>query len=81
MDLNDAPRGSSLDRYRDDHRELPAATGFIPVTEFLGALIQMGYDGPIQAEPFNAALRSLPIDQACANASSAIKQAFSLARC
>ncbi|HEV2381897.1 MAG TPA: TIM barrel protein, partial [Terriglobia bacterium] len=81
VDLNDAPRGLSLDRYEDDHRELPAATGVIPVTEFLGALVQMGYDGPIQAEPFNAALRALPIDQACANASSAIKQAFSLARC
>jgi sugar phosphate isomerase/epimerase len=81
VDLNDAPRGLSLDRYQDDHRELPAATGVIPVTEFLGALVQMGYDGPIQAEPFNAALRALPIDQACANASSAIKQAFSIARC
>jgi len=81
VDLNDAPRGLSLDQYQDDHRELPAATGVIPVTEFLGSLVQIGYDGPIQAEPFNAALRALPLDQACASASAAMKRAFSLARC
>jgi sugar phosphate isomerase/epimerase len=80
VDLNDAPRGLTLDQYQDDHRELPAATGVIPVAEFLGALVQIGYDGPIQAEPFNAALRALPLDQACANASAAMKKAFSLAQ-
>ncbi|HTS35407.1 MAG TPA: sugar phosphate isomerase/epimerase family protein [Candidatus Solibacter sp.] len=78
VDLNDAPRGLTLDQYQDDHRELPAATGVIPVKEFLDALLQIGYDGPIQAEPFNAALRALPIDQACAQASAAMKKAFSL---
>jgi len=81
VDLNDAPLGLSLDQYQDDHRELPATTGVIPVTEFLGSLVEMGYDGPIQAEPFNTALRALPLDQACASTSSAMKQAFSLARC
>jgi sugar phosphate isomerase/epimerase len=81
VDLNDAPRGLSLDQYQDDHRELPAATGVIPVTEFLGSLVEMGYDGPIQAEPFNAALRALQLDQACASASSSMRRAFSLARC
>ncbi|HXJ92286.1 MAG TPA: TIM barrel protein [Terriglobia bacterium] len=79
VDLNDAPRGLTLDQYQDDHRELPAATGVIPVAEFLGALVQIGYDGPIQAEPFNAALRAMPLDQACASASAAIKKAFSVA--
>src|SRR5215472_3029641 len=80
VDLNDAPRGLTLDRYQDDHRELPAATGVIPVSEFLRALVQIGYDGPIQAEPFNAALRAMPLDQACASASSAMKKAFSVAQ-
>jgi len=79
VDLNDAPRGSTLDQYQDDRRELPAATGVIPVKAFLNALVQMGYDGPIQAEPFNAALRALPLDQACASAASAMKKAFSVA--
>ena len=78
VDLNDAPTGLTLDQYRDDHRELPAATGVIPVKQFLDALLQIGYDGPVQAEPFNAALRALPIEQACAAASAAMKKAFSL---
>ena len=76
VDLNDAPPGLTLDAYQDDHRELPAATGVIPVAEFLGALLQMGYDGPIQAEPFNAALRALPLDEACARAGAAMKRAL-----
>lgn len=78
VDLNDAPAGLTLDQYRDNSRELPAATGVIPVKQFLDALLQMGYDGPIQAEPFNAALRALPIEQACAAASAALKKAFTL---
>jgi sugar phosphate isomerase/epimerase len=78
VDLNDAPTGLTLDQYRDNSRELPAATGVIPVKQFLDALLQIGYDGPIQAEPFNAALRALPLDQACALASNAIKKAFRL---
>jgi len=78
VDLNDAPTGLTLDQYRDDNRELPAATGVIPVKQFLDALLQIGYDGPIQAEPFNAALRALPLDQACAVTSDAMKKAFGL---
>jgi sugar phosphate isomerase/epimerase len=78
VDLNDAPTGLTLDQYRDNSRELPAATGVIPVKQFLDALLQIGYDGPIQAEPFNAALRAMPLDQACAAASVAMKKAFSL---
>ena len=78
VDLNDAPAGLTLDQYHDDHRELPATTGVIPVKQFLDALAQIGYDGPIQAEPFNAALRALPIDQASAAASASMKKAFSL---
>jgi sugar phosphate isomerase/epimerase len=78
VDLNDAPAGLTLDQYRDNNRELPAATGVIPVKQFLDALLQIGYDGPIQAEPFNAALRALPVEQACAAASDAMKKAFGL---
>jgi len=78
VDLNDAPRGLSFDQYQDDHRELPAATGVIPVKDFLTSLVRIGYDGPIQAEPFNAALRAMPLDQACARASAAINKALSL---
>jgi len=77
VDLNDAPLGLSLDEYRDDHRELPAATGVIPVKTFLRSLAAIGYDGPIQAEPFNAALRAMPLEQACAATASAMQKALS----
>ncbi len=76
VDLNDAPAGVPRDQLVDDHRELPAATGVIPVKDFLGALAQIGYDGPIQAEPFNAVLKAMPIEQACAATAAAVRKAF-----
>ncbi len=76
VDLNDAPAGVPRDKLMDGSRELPAATGVIPVKQFLSALLKIGYDGPIQAEPFNAALRAMPIDQACGATASAIRKAF-----
>lgn len=75
IDLNDAPH-LPLDEQRDNHRELPAATGVIPVREFLAALVAIDYDGPIQAEPFNAPLRAMPLDQAVAAAAAAMQKAF-----
>ena len=76
VDLNDAPLGLTLDQYRDDQRELPASTGVIPIKTLLGALAQIGYDGPCQAEPFNAALRALPVEEASAKTAAALKKAF-----
>ncbi len=80
VDMNDAPSGLTLDTYVDSARELPAATGVIPVKPFLEALAQIGYDGPVQAEPFNTGLRAMPIEQACAATAGAMKKAFSTAR-
>ncbi len=76
VDLNDAPPGLTLDQYNDGQRELPAATGVIPVKSFLDALVRIGYDGPIQAEPNNANLRATPMDQALTETSAAMKKAF-----
>ena len=76
VDLNDAPVGVTLDQYNDGQRELPASTGVIPVKTFLDALVQIGYDGPIQAEPNNANLRATPEDEALAQTSAAMKKAF-----
>ena len=78
VDLNDAPVGLTLDDYKDGQRELPAATGVIPIKSFLDALVEIGYDGPIQAEPNNPDLRAMPMDQALTNTSAAMKKAFSL---
>ena len=74
--LNDAPAGLTFDTYRDGQRELPAATGVIPIASFLDALRQIGYEGPVSAEPNNAALRQMPMDAALAATAAAVKQAF-----
>lgn len=78
VDLNDAPAGIPRERQMDNQRELPLATGVIPVKEFLSALKQIGYDGPVRAEPFNKALNELDNDQACAKTSEALHKAFAL---
>jgi sugar phosphate isomerase/epimerase len=78
VDLNDAPQGIALDKQIDSARELPAATGVIPTKPFLDALRKIGYDGPVHAEPFNAALRALPREEACAATAAAMKKAFAL---
>ncbi len=79
-DLNDAPAGVPLDEQVDLRRELPAATGVIDLKVFLGALVKIGYDGPIRAEPFNQALREMPAEQAVAATAAAMKKAFALVK-
>ncbi len=78
-DLNDAPRGIEIDEQRDYERELPLATGVIDAKAFLGALLAIGYDGPIRAEPFNRRLDEMGDDEAAAKTAKAMKRAFALA--
>lgn len=77
-DLNDAPAGIPVDEQVDSRRELPAATGVIDLKAFLGALVQIGYDGPIRAEPFNQALAAMDDEAALAATAAAMKKAFAL---
>jgi sugar phosphate isomerase/epimerase len=76
--LNDAPAGIPVDQQVDNRRDLPAATGVIDVKAFLEALVEVGYDGPIMAEPFRADLGTLPRDEALARVAAAMKKAFAL---
>jgi sugar phosphate isomerase/epimerase len=76
VDLNDAPPGIAVEAQSDGVRELPAATGVIDTAAFLSALVEIGYDGPVRAEPFNAALRKLPAEEAVAATAQAMKKAF-----
>lgn len=78
VDLNDAPAGIPKDQQVDGRRELPCATGVIDVGAFLNALNQIGYDGPVRAEPFSQAVRQMPKDDACEAAAVALKKAFAL---
>jgi sugar phosphate isomerase/epimerase len=77
-DLNDAPKSVPVDQQRDGVRELPCATGVIDLKAFLKALAAIGYDGPVRAEPFNATLRTLPVEAAVAATARAMRQAFAL---
>ncbi len=78
VDLNDAPAGIAREQQVDNKRELPCATGVIDLASFLNALNQIGYDGPIRAEPFNAVINKMTKDQACAAAAASLKKAFAL---
>jgi sugar phosphate isomerase/epimerase len=80
VDLNDAPAGLPLEKQQDGQRELPCATGVIPVGLFLNALQRIGYDGPVRAEPFNKAVNSLPADEACATVIASLRKAMALLR-
>lgn len=76
VDLNDAPAGIPVEKQIDNRRELPAATGVIDVKSFLNALVEIGYDGPIRAEPFNKPLNELDNKPAVQATATAIKKAF-----
>ena len=78
VDLNDAPAGLAKEKQLDGKRELPLATGVIDAAAFLNALQQIGYDGPVRAEPFNKALNDLDNQAACAATAAAMKKAFAL---
>jgi|SRR6516162_4193954 len=78
VDLNDAPAGIPKEQQVDNHRELPCATGVIDLAAFLNALNQIGYGGPIRAEPFNQAVNKMSKDEACAAAAASLKKAFAL---
>jgi sugar phosphate isomerase/epimerase len=76
VDLNDAPAGIPVDQQVDSRRELPASTGVIDVSAFLGALKEIGYTGPVRVEPFNEAVRRMPPEQAISAAKAALDKAF-----
>jgi sugar phosphate isomerase/epimerase len=78
VDLNDAPEGLKVEEQVDLTRRLPCATGVIDVKTFLSALVKVGYDGPVRAEPFDATLKTLSKDDAVAKTAGAMRQAFAL---
>lgn len=80
VDLNDAPPGVAIREQQDGRRELPAATGVLPAAKFLKSLLEIGYAGPVRAEPFNQALNSLDNEAACAAVAAALKKAFAMAQ-
>ncbi|MCF7975476.1 MAG: sugar phosphate isomerase/epimerase [Phycisphaerae bacterium] len=57
--VNDAPAGIAVDQQVDNRRALPVTTGVIDIRGFINALAKIGYDGPVECEPFDQSLRSV----------------------
>jgi len=55
--INDAPAGIDVLEQIDNKRCLPAETGVIPNGELLRILQEIGFDGPVTAEPFSQTVR------------------------
>lgn len=57
--INDAP-DDDIENLEDTVRNLPGETGVIDLSGFLGALKEIGYDGPVTPEPFNQRVNKMP---------------------
>lgn len=76
--LNDAVKGIDWLDQPGYQRELPAATGVIDTKGFLNALIVIGYDGPVEAEPFNKILNDMDDESAIKATAESMKKSFAL---
>jgi len=57
--VNDAPAGIPIDQQIDNRRKLPVTTSVIDLKGFINALVKIGYDGPVECEPFDQELRKM----------------------
>jgi sugar phosphate isomerase/epimerase len=57
--VNDAPSGIPVDEQIDSRRRLPVTTGVIDMKGFINAMVKIGYDGPVECEPFDQELRKM----------------------
>lgn len=76
--VNDAPAGIPVDEQIDNRRRLPATTGVIDLKGFVNALVSIGYDGPVECEPFDDALRALAAPAALKLAIGALDRVWAL---
>jgi len=76
--VNDAPAGIEVDKQVDNRRELPATTGVIDLKGFINAMVKIGYDGPVECEPFNQELRRMEPDAAVKKTSESLDRLWYL---
>ena len=57
--VNDAPAGIDVDKQMDNRRQLPVTSGVIDMKSFINALVKIGYDGPVECEPFDQELKKM----------------------
>jgi len=76
--VNDAPAGIDIDKQVDNRRALPATTGVIDLKGFINAMVKIGYDGPVECEPFDQELRKMEPDAAVQKTSESLKRLWDL---
>ncbi len=76
--VNDAPKGVGVDRLDVRDRALPGATGVIDLQGFMLALRDIGYDGPVTAEPTHPRWVGMDHGQAAAETAAAVKAVVGL---
>lgn len=74
--INDAPVGLDVDAQIDNQRALPGETGVLDIGGFMQALAEIGYDGPVTAEPFSQRVRDMAPDDAVAATAAAVKSVW-----
>ena len=76
--VNDAPAGIPVDQQVDNHRQLPVTSGVIDMKGFVNALAKIGYDGPVECEPFDQERRQMDDEQAVQKTGAALKRIWDL---
>ncbi len=77
--VNDAPEGVPVDEQIDNIRRLPGETGVIDIATFLKSLDEIGYTGPVMAEPFRKDLSEIPNDEAARTVGASMAKVWKLA--
>ena len=75
-EINDAVLGRSRDEQLDNERELPGESGLIDTVPFLNFLNNIGYEGTVNAEPFNKELNKMNNEDAARVTFNSIKSSF-----
>jgi len=76
--VNDAPAGLAVDEQVDNRRALLVTTGVIDMKGFINALVRIGYEGPVECEPFDQQLRQMDAEAALQKTSDALKRVWQL---
>ncbi len=76
--VNDAPAGIDVDQQVDNKRALPVTTGVIDMKAFVNCLAKIGYDGPVECEPFDQELRSMDDEAAVQKTGAALERVWKL---
>ena len=75
--VNDLVAGRTLDQQVVHERELPGVSGLIALDGFLGALAEIGYDGPVTCEPTHPRWADADAESSAAQTGQAMQQMMS----